>query len=98
MYSAPVELCANGHRPRSLEQGKRRLAQRAEEILDFCGKRSRLLHGGEMTAGFHLCPSLDVGVCFFCYRTRRHDYFLWERSIACWDSDWMLGRDRQAGV
>jgi len=41
-----------------------KLAKRPEEILNFGGKRGRLLHGSEMTALFHLRPALNVCVGF----------------------------------
>ena len=41
------------------------LAKLAEEILNFSGKRGRLLHSGEMAAFFHFRPALNVGVGFF---------------------------------
>jgi len=42
-----------------------KLAKLSEEVLNFGGKRGRLLHGREMTALFHLRPALNVCVGFF---------------------------------
>ena len=42
-----------------------KLAKLPEEVLNFGGKRGRLLHGSEMTALFHLRPALNVCVGFF---------------------------------
>jgi hypothetical protein len=43
-----------------------KLAKWAEELLNFIGKRGRLLHGREMSALLHLGPPLNVGIGLFC--------------------------------
>src|SRR5258705_5753134 len=75
-----------------------KLTKRPEELLYFICKRGWLLHRREMTALFHLRPSLNICVGLFCNRAGWHDYFLRESSIPSWDRDRLIWRNRPTGV